>query len=67
MGLPKEKIIEILKQHMDNVSWITWQNKQSILFHLRAVYGDDLFDMEVAGILYDSITQTEEERRNNES
>jgi hypothetical protein len=60
--IKREKIIEIMQEYMRNVSWSTWKKKSSILFSIKSKYGDAL-NIKNAEAIYDSLTNTEMERR----
>jgi len=52
--LHRDKIAEILIDYNLNLSNHEWKNKESVLFKLRAHYGDCI-DKNKAGLIYDEV------------
>jgi hypothetical protein len=53
-----EKMVEIMEDNFKKFGWNTWKNKESIIFNMRAKYGDS-FDKDMASIIYDTIYKRE--------
>jgi len=53
-----EKIEEILKDNFKKFGWNTWKKKSSVLFGMKAKYGDSL-DSKIASNIYDKIYERE--------
>jgi len=65
-GIAHEKIIEIIKEYRKNVSWDTWKIKNSVMFTIKAKYGDSI-NMKSVGVIYDSLTAAEIKERAEEN
>jgi len=53
-----EHLQNIMEDNFKKFGWNTWKNKSSILFALKAKYGDS-FDVKIAEPIYDDIYKRE--------
>jgi len=56
--MTEEHLIWVMEDNFKKFGWNTWKNKSSILFALKAKYGDS-FDVEIAESIYDTICERE--------
>jgi hypothetical protein len=60
--MTEEKMREIMEEAFQSFGWVIWQGKPSIIFALKAKYGE-IFDVKKAEEIYNVITERERQKR----